>query len=220
MWSVDNRPYRWRRADRPTNRRRQELPARNHIKCRPPWISITQCEPSKARSRSVSKVFRRLRKKPRLKSSTAKVGHLILLTTAPLQDRDRSSQCRKVTRVRSRPSSRSWWIWCRLTTTCSSPAPGALHLDRRHAPRRRGQGFFRALAEQRELWAIDRGFDGSSSRREQFLTCAARWTTCASGRALRTAASATPSRRVLSKKLLPEMISTLPQQESRRQGPV
>ena len=56
--------------------------------------------------------------------------------------------------------------WAKLATSSIAqrqrPVPrpaGALHLDRRHAAHWRGQGFFRALTEQQELWAIEQGFD-------------------------------------------------------------
>ena len=85
----------------------------------------------------------------------------------------------------------------------------------------RGQGFFRALTEQQELWAIEQGFDEIVVKtKNKFYDMRGtldhlRFEVV---KYERNAADNAESKVYLSKKLLPEMISTPPQQEGRRPG--
>jgi hypothetical protein len=85
----------------------------------------------------------------------------------------------------------------------------------------RGQGFFRALTEQQELWAIEHGFDEIVVKtKNRRTTCAARSTTCGS-RSCATNATAptTPSRRCTSEAPAGDDFQA-PEQESRHSKPV
>ena len=86
----------------------------------------------------------------------------------------------------------------------------------------RGQGFFRALTEQQELWAIEHGFDEIVVKtKNKFYDMRGtldhlRFEVV---RYERNGTDNAESKVYLSKKLLPEMISAAPQQEGRRPEP-
>ena len=83
----------------------------------------------------------------------------------------------------------------------------------------RGQGFFRALTEQQEIWAIEQGFDEIVVKtKNKFYDMRGtldhlRFEVV---KYERNAADNAESKVYLSKKLLPEMLSHAPQREDRR----
>ena len=206
------------------------MPARNHIKCRFPWNITSPHYDLEQGALEIQYIEEYFGEFPRKKTAVEIVrrlqgrAHLILLATAPLPDDPGSvvPVSFKVAHEIKTPETEPKLVDLvhRLSDYVQFDGRRVLYTwiggTRRDW---RGQGFFRALTEQQELWAIEQGFDEIVVKtKNKFYDMRGtldhlRFEVV---KYERNAADNAESKVYLSKKLLPEMISTPPQQEGGR----